>query len=81
MIVRSVSEAAVELSELIEAVQNGSDVLIAVGGRPVARLTAYRTPAKPRRPGALEGEIWIAPDFDTLPDDIAEVFEIKERQP
>ena len=31
-------------------------------------------------PGAagLEGEIWIAPDFDQLPDDIAEAFGMPE---
>jgi hypothetical protein len=28
----------------------------------------------------MAGEIWIAPDFDTLPDDIAEAFGVKEPQ-
>ena len=27
-----------------------------------------------RVPGSMAGEIWIAPDFDTLPEDIAEAF-------
>ena len=26
----------------------------------------------------MAGEIWIAPDFDTLPEDIAEAFGIEE---
>jgi hypothetical protein len=26
----------------------------------------------------MSGEIWIAPDFDVLPDDIAEAFGIEE---
>jgi len=36
-----------------------------------AQLTAYQGPTQPRNPGAMAGEIWIAPDFDSLPDDIA----------
>ena len=37
----------------------------------IARLVAYRERTEPRKPGAMAGEIRIAPDFDTLPDDIA----------
>jgi prevent-host-death family protein len=28
-----------------------------------------------RKPGALKGRITVAPDFDTLPDDMIEAFE------
>ena len=78
MVVRNISEAKAQLSALIEAVQNGNEVIIAKAGKPVARLVAFRGPARPRTPGAMGGEIWIAPDFDTLPDDIAEGFGMKE---
>ena len=78
MVVRNISEAKAELSALIEAVQNGSEVIIAKAGKPVARLVAFRGPARPRRPGSMAGELWIAPDFDTLPDDLAEIFGMKE---
>ena len=78
MMVRNISEAKAELSALIEAVQNGSEVIIAKAGKPVARLVALRGPAKPRTPGSMAGQIHIAPDFDTLPDDIAEAFGMKE---
>jgi prevent-host-death family protein len=78
MVVRNISEAKAELSALIEAVQNGSEVIIAKAGKPVARLVAFRGPAKPRVPGSMAGEIWIAPDFDILPDDMAAAFGIKE---
>jgi prevent-host-death family protein len=74
MVVRSISEAKAELSALIEAVQNGSEVIIAKAGKPVARLVAFRGPARPRTPGSMAGEIWIAPDFDALPDDMAETL-------
>jgi prevent-host-death family protein len=78
MVVRNISEAKAELSALIEAVQNGTEVIIAKAGKPVARLIAFRGPSRPRTPGSMAGEIWIAPDFDTLPDDIAEAFGIRE---
>ena len=36
-------------------------------------------PARPaRKPGSMAGQIWVAPDFDVLPDDIAEAFGVHE---
>jgi prevent-host-death family protein len=78
VVVRNISAAKAELSALIEAVQSGSEVIIAKAGKPVARLVAFRGPAKPRKPGAMAGEISIAADFDSLPDDMAEAFGMKE---
>src|SRR6266852_1749307 len=78
MVVRNISQAKAELSALIEMVQKGNEVILAKAGKPVARLIAYRGPAGPRTPGSMAGQIWIAPDFDVLPDDMAEVFGIRE---
>jgi len=78
MLMRNISEAKAELSSLIESVQNGDEVIIAKAGKPVARLIAFRGPARPRTPGSMAGDIWIAPDFDSLPPDIAEAFGMKE---
>jgi len=80
MLVRNISEAKAELSALVDAVLNGSEVIIAKAGKPVARLVAYHGAAHPRKPGSMKGEIWIAPDFDTLPDDMAEAFGMKASQ-
>jgi prevent-host-death family protein len=80
MVVRNISEAKAELSALIEAVLNGGEVIIAKAGKPVARLIAYQGAARPRTPGSMKGEIWISPDFDTLPDDMAEAFGMKASQ-
>jgi prevent-host-death family protein len=74
MVIRNISQAKVELSSLIERVIRGEEVILAKAGRPVARLIAYRGPASPRTPGSMAGEIWIAPDFDALPDDMAKAF-------
>ncbi len=74
MTLRNISEAKAELSALIEAVQKGEEVIINKAGKPVARLVAYRGAQSPRQPGALKGLIHIAPDFNELPDDIADSF-------
>ena len=75
---RNISAAKAELSALIEAVQKGNEVIIAKAGKPVARLVAFHGPTRPRTPGSMAGEIWIAPEFDALPDDIAEAFGMRE---
>jgi prevent-host-death family protein len=78
MMVRNISQAKAELSALIAEVQKGNEIILAKAGKPVARLVAYRGPAAPRKPGAMAGKIWIAPDFDTLPEDMAEAFGMGE---
>lgn len=78
MVVRNISQAKAELSALVEEVQKGTEVILAKAGKPVAKLVAYRGPVRPRTPGAMAGEIWIAPDFDTLPEEIAETFGMRE---
>jgi prevent-host-death family protein len=80
MVLRNISEAKSELSALIEAVQKGNEVIIAKAGKPVAKLVPYRGLSRPRTPGSLAGKIWIAPDFDALPDDMAEAFGMRDPQ-
>jgi prevent-host-death family protein len=79
MKMRNISEAKGELSALIAEVQKGNEVILAKAGVPVAKIVVYHGPAAPRKPGALAGKIWIAPDFDTLPEDIAGAFEMHEK--
>ena len=75
---RNISQAKAELSALIKEVPKGNEVILAKAGKPVARLVAYRGPTRPRTPGSLAGQIWIAPDFDALPEDMAEAFGMRE---
>ena len=77
MVVRNISQAKAELSALIQEVMKGNEVILAKAGKPVARMVAYQGPSQPRKPGSMAGELWIAPDFDVLPDDIAEAFGTK----
>ena len=74
MVMRNISQAKAELSSLVEAVLQGKQVIIGKAGKPVAKLVPYGGSATPRRPGALKGKIKIAPDFDTLPDDLKDAF-------
>ena len=65
-----------KLSELVDAAADGEDVIIARDGIPVARLTTLTQQKLPLRLGLMEGQIWIADDFDApLPDDILAAFE------
>lgn len=77
MIVKNISEAKAELSALIEAATRGEEVIIGKAGVPVAKLISYSGAAQKRVPGQLRGQITIAPDFDDLPDDLAEAFGAK----
>jgi len=78
MHITNISEAKAQLSALIERVLRGEEIVIGRAGKPVARLVKYEGREAPRRPGALAGQITIAPDFDKLPDDIAEAFGVHE---
>ena len=60
----NIHEAKTHLSRLIEDVANGNEVLIAKGGRAMARLVPLRRDDNPRRPGMLKGKLKIADEFD-----------------
>jgi antitoxin (DNA-binding transcriptional repressor) of toxin-antitoxin stability system len=45
-------------------VASGNEVLIAKGGRPMARLVPLGRDDSPRRPGLLKGKLRIADEFD-----------------
>jgi len=76
MVVNTITEAKAHFSSLIEKVLKGEEIVIKKAGKPVAVLTEYTGNRTKRRPGALEGKIHIADDFDELPDDMAKSFGI-----
>ncbi|MBA3347148.1 MAG: type II toxin-antitoxin system Phd/YefM family antitoxin [Actinobacteria bacterium] len=70
-----IHEAKTNLSKLLKRVEAGEEIVVARGGEPVAKIVAYSAPPKkPRTPGSMKGKIWMAPDFDELPAEIAEAF-------
>ena len=61
---------------LVDLASSGTDVVIARAGKPVARLTTLKEEKRPLVPGLLEGQGWIADDFNApLPDDLQAAFE------
>jgi prevent-host-death family protein len=75
MTVVNMHEAKTNLSKLVKRAAAGEEIIVAKAGEPVAKIVAYTAPPKkPRVPGSMKGQIWIAPDFDELPEEIAEAF-------
>ncbi len=60
----NIHEAKTHLSRLIEDVAGGNEILIAKGGRAMARLVPLRRDDTPRRPGLLKGKLRMAEDFE-----------------
>jgi prevent-host-death family protein len=72
----NIYEAKTQLSKLVDQAAAGQDVVIARGGKPVARLTRLQTPARKIRFGVLKGKITVAKDFDApLPGQVQAEFE------
>lgn len=68
----NVSEAETNLSSLLEKALNGEEVVIEKAGKPLVRLVPVRE--KESCFGMDAGKIWIADDFDELPDDLMRAF-------
>ena len=63
-------EAKTNLSKLVKRAAAGEEIIVAKAGEPVAKIVAYSAPPKkPRVPGSMKGKIWIAPDFDEIPEE------------
>jgi prevent-host-death family protein len=72
----NIYEAKTKFSKLVDLAAGGTDVVIARAGKPVARLTTLKEEKRPLVPGLLEGQGWIADDFNApLPDDLQAAFE------
>lgn len=76
MSIVNIYEAKTKLSKLVEQAAGGKDVVIARGGKPVARLTRLDIPKRKLKFGILKGKVIVSDDFDaSLPDDVTAQFE------
>ena len=66
-------EAKSRLSQLVEMAKQGEEVVIAKNGVPEVRIVPFEEPEKDWW-GMDAGKIWIADDFDELPEDILETM-------
>lgn len=72
-------EAKTNLSQLVERAQAGEEIVITRNGEPVAELKPVRKRTIADVRGiARDKPAWFAPDFDRIPDEIADAFGIPE---
>lgn len=76
MQITNISDKKATLSKLVEKVMRGEEVIIGKSGKPVAKLVPYNLDTSPRQLGVgrWQGQIWMAEDFDQLPEDILNLF-------
>lgn len=75
MRVVNMHEAKTHFSKLVNAVVHGHEIVIAMAGKPVARLCPIEKKSE-RKFGVLKGKVKISKNFDeTLPEDILADFE------
>jgi len=71
----NIHEAKTHFSKLVNAVINGDEIVIAMAGKPVAKLGPIRKKSL-RKFGVLKGKMKLAADFDApLSDDLLAEFE------
>jgi len=71
-----VRELRGKLSEYLRKAESGERFVVVSRGKPIVEFHGVAKPGESfRKPGALSGRIWIADDFDTLPDDMIEAIE------
>ena len=72
----NIYEARSKLSELVDQAASGTDVVILRRGKEVALLTRLKTDQRRIVYGLMEGQGWMAEDFDgPLPYEIQAGFE------
>lgn len=73
----SLEEAQAHLSDLIDQLKPGEEVVILRSEQPIARLVAPNADSRIRRdPGFMKGTVlYMAPDFDAPLDDFKEYME------
>ena len=72
----NIYEAKTHFSKYVEQAESGEDVIIARGGKQVARLTSIKAKKNLIRFGVLKGRVRVAADFDdALADEVVAGFE------
>lgn len=72
----NIHEAKTHFSSLLAQVNEGEEIIIAMAGTPVARLSRIKKPIRKRVSGSAKGKIRMAEDFNApLPESIVRDFE------
>ncbi len=73
-----IGEAKTQLSKLVHMAEEGEEIVLRRGRRPVVRLVAIapeEVSAK-REPGRMRGRVRMSDDFDEWPEDVAQALGI-----
>ena len=71
----NVHQAKTHLSQLLQEVEQGKEVVIARSGVPIARLVAWQAPSRQiAAPGAMRGQIELRDDFNAPLDGLFEAL-------
>lgn len=65
----NIHEAKTHFSKLLREVQNGNEVIISKGNKPIAKLISIEQKNKKRLIGTGKGKVYISEDFDAPLDD------------
>jgi antitoxin (DNA-binding transcriptional repressor) of toxin-antitoxin stability system len=65
-------QAQSRLRELVEKAGRGEEVILAEGGKAVAKIVPFGPPSAKRRFGSARGLIRVGPDFDAPLEDMEE---------
>jgi len=60
----NIHEAKTHLSQILQEVEGGQEIIISRSGQPVARLVPATKKKHRRLPGSAKGKVHISPDFD-----------------
>ena len=71
----SVSEPDVRFRDIMDNVGFGMVTVVFREGRPFATISPYKPTSRKRQPGGLQGEFWMADDFDETSPEIVADFE------
>lgn len=67
-------------AEILQKALNGEEVIIERDGEPVAKVSPYKAEEeKEDWFGMDEGKIWMADDFDEIPEEFAEYLNEEEK--
>jgi antitoxin (DNA-binding transcriptional repressor) of toxin-antitoxin stability system len=74
----SIGEAKTQLSKLVHLAEEGEEVVLRRGPKPVVRLVAIApSPEGPKRkPGRMRGRVRVPDDFEEWPQDVARALGI-----
>ena len=60
----NIYDAKTRLSQLVDKVVSGEDVVVSRNGKPLVRITRLESGKRPIRFGVLKGKVKITRDFD-----------------